>query len=453
MKVKVSNEIIVEDYTPNVEKFCLNNLVIDNPDYYMAEKMGRYLGNIEKEIYLFEKRGNALVLPFGTIKDLWKILDNPDFIVDFPSLMPLKMTGNINLYDYQEKALKMIYSGKNGILEAPCGSGKTQIGLALIKKLGLKALWLTHTKDLLNQSLNRAKEYFKGDFGVITNGKVNIGEDITFATVQTMQKLDLQKYAKEWNVIIVDECHRVAGSPTKVMQFYKVLSNLKARHKYGLSATLHRSDNLIKTTYAVLGDIIYSIPEKEVADKIVKAEHRCVYTGLEESFEYLDTDGTLDYGALMEYVVRNKDRNKLIVEYLKSEPDKYHLILSSRVKHLEELQKLANSCNITSTEIVNAKVTDKKRLEIFNRMRSGELHYLFATYPLAKEGLDIPILDRLHFASPQKDKVVVKQSAGRIERKFGKTKKEPIIYDYVDEKIGYCLMMYKKRKNILKRRN
>lgn len=73
-------------------------------------------------------------------------------------------------------------------------------------------MWLTHTADLLSQSRERAARYMdKSMIGTITEGKVNIGSGITFATVQTMCKLDLAQYRDMWDVIIVDECHRVAG--------------------------------------------------------------------------------------------------------------------------------------------------------------------------------------------------------------------------------------------------
>ena len=91
-----------------------------------------------------------------------------------------------------------------GILQSPCGSGKTQMGIALAAQISRKTLWVTHTQDLLNQSYERAAMYFpKETLGTITGGKVNIGTHITFATVQTLSKLDLQKYKYTWDVIIV----------------------------------------------------------------------------------------------------------------------------------------------------------------------------------------------------------------------------------------------------------
>ena len=64
-------------------------------------------------------------------------------------------------------------------------------------------------------------------------------------------------------------------------------------------------------------------------------------------------------------------------------------------------------------------------------MRTGKKRYLFATYALAKEGLDIPRLDRLYLTTPQKDYAVIVQSVGRIARTF-EGKQLPTAYDYVD---------------------
>lgn len=448
MQTFISNDIVVEDYNIAILKYCQDNLVVNNPEFYLAQAMGRYLGNIQEKLYLYEKRGNKLILPFGTIKNVWDIINKGKCFTNFATPTPLTMQGDIKLYDYQQKAHDILVKSKHGILEAPCGSGKTQIGIALIKSLGQKALWLTHTGDLLNQSMSRAKDYFSGDFGTITDGKVNIGQDITFATVQTMVKLDLSKYANEWNVIIVDECHRVAGTPTRVMQFYKVLSNLKARHKYGLSATLHRADSMIKTTYAMLGDIVHAISDDEVSLRVMKSQHTKIDTGTAPSEAYLDFDGTMNFNGLMSYLMNQEYRNNLIINKLLENKDEFNLVLSTRIEHLKTLQKYANEVGLQTHLVVGA-VDKDKRLEVFDLVRDGKAHIILSTYALAKEGLDIPNLNRLHFALPQKDKAIIKQSAGRIERRTqGKT--DAIIYDYVDEQIGYCLAMYKKRRNILK---
>ena len=434
--------------------YCQKNLVVENPQYYVAEKMGRWVGNIEKYLYLYETNGSNLVLPFGTLDDVWNKYINgkcEEYDLDFATPQALNMVGDIKLYPYQTSAVEGLKSAKNGVLEAPCGSGKTQIGIGLIKALGQKALWVTHTTDLLKQSMERAKQYFDGDFGTITDGKVQIGGDITFATIQTLSKLDLTQYNKEWNVVIVDECHRAAGTPTKVMQFYKVLSHLKARHKYGLSATLDRTDGLIKSVFALLGNIKYAIGSKEVDDKIIRAYHKAIPTDLEEDIEqYCDTDGTMSYTKLIDYITNNNERNELIITNISSKAFGHHLVLSHRVEHLRVLKRLLDALNIKSS-IIYASTPNDQRDFTLDLARSGNLPVLLATYNLAKEGLDIPILDTLHLTTPVKNKAIILQSVGRVERNID-NKPTPEVYDYLDRNIGYCAGMARARKNIINKR-
>lgn len=76
-------------------------------------------------------------------------------------------------------------------------------------------------------------------------------------------------------------------------------------------------------------------------------------------------------------------------------------------------------------------------------MRTGKKKILFASYALAKEGLDIPCLDRLFLTTPQKDYTVITQSIGRIARTFP-GKAEPVCFDYVDN-IQLLVKSYKRR--------
>ena len=70
---------------------------------------------------------------------------------------------------------------------------------------------------------------------------------------------------------------------------------------------------------------------------------------------------------------------------------------------------------------------------------------------LAKEGLDIPRLDRLILASPHRDKATIIQSVGRIERTFDK-KKKAVVFDLVDN-TQFHKNMFKNRKTIYRKNN
>lgn len=104
--------------------------------------------------------------------------------------------------------------------------------------------------------------------------------------------------------------------------------------------------------------------------------------------------------------------------------------------------------------MIDGRMTSKKakadRIQALEDMKAGKKHFLFASFSLAKEGLDIPRLDRLYLATPKKDYAVVTQSIGRIAR-MCEGKEQPVCYDYVDQ-IGFCENQWKRRKPVIGKR-
>lgn len=448
MRVSIGATITVENPSQALNDWCEEHLVIPNPEYAKKVRMHFWVGNTPKTLSLYERRGNALILPFGILRDVQHFLWGHPCTSEFPEPVEIAYGGEVPLYSYQDEAVNVVKECRYGILQSPAGSGKTQMGIALVMRYGRRALWLTHTADLLNQSKARAERYMdKRLIGTITEGKVNIGQGITFATIQTMCRLDLAQYKDLWDVIIVDECHRVAGTPTAMTQFFKVLNSLSARHKYGLSATVHRADGMIPATYALLGHVVHTVPDEAVKDKIMQVGIKPLGTGVKLSRECLNTDGTINYTKLISYLCENKERTHYIGSWIVAEADHPCLILSDRLNHLEALMNTLPRSMREMSVMISGKMTTKKgkaeREQAIEDMRTGRKRYLFATYSLAKEGLDIPCLERLFLTTPQKDYAVITQSIGRIARTH-EGKKPPIAYDFVDD-IGFLVKSYKKR--------
>ena len=446
--ITISNVITIDHPSAELLSWCTKNLKLRNPEYDKKQRMHFWVGGTPEWLYLYEIHGGKLVLPYGTLRNILPMVNTDEIQIKFQTPEKIDYGCEVPLYDYQENAVSEIFLRQSGILHSPAGSGKTQMGIALIAKWGRRALWVTHTSDLLRQSKQRAEQYMDPSLlGTITEGKVNIGKGITFATVQTMCNLDLAQYKDFWDVIIVDECHRVAGTPTAVSQFSKVLNSLAARHKYGLSATVHRSDGLIASTFALLGEVVYTVPTEAVADKIMQVGIYPVPTGIGISRGCLNTDGTLNYTKLINHLCESASRNEVICEYLIKERGKPSLVLSDRLSHLEVLMKMLPADMQKDAVMVSGRMTTKagkaEREQAIADMRSGAKKYLFATYSLAKEGLDIPCLERLYMATPQKDYAVITQSIGRIARTHP-GKHDPICYDFVDD-IQYLVKAYKKR--------
>ena len=449
--MRVSNQIVISPNEPcynTILDYAKTNLTLPNPEYTKRTRMGFWVGNVPKTTNLYETIGGELVLPYGTLRDVLKVCPNIKVENCFNAPITIDYACSVPLYDYQAIAVDEMVKGFYGILQSKAGSGKTQMGISLIAKLQRRALWLTTTKDLLSQSKERAERYMDSSLiGTITEGKVSIGTGITFATVQTMSHLNLSLYKDYWDVVIVDECHRVCGSPTQLSMFSKVLNSLSARHKYGLSATVHRADGMIKATFALIGDVVYTVPDEAIADKVMRVGIKPVGTGIPISRACLNTDGTLNYTKLINYLCENDARNDVIHECLVAESDKPCLILSDRLEHLSSMMSVLPLRMRDKAVMISGKMTSKKgkaeREQALEDMRTGKKKYLFATYSLAKEGLDIPCLERLFLTTPQSDYAVITQSIGRIARTF-EGKADPIAYDFVDN-IGYLQKRFKKR--------
>lgn len=452
MKFYVGSKILVEDYNSDLYKWCEDNLVIDNPEFIKKERLGLWTGGTVRKIYLYERTGSSILIPFGCVNQLRKQFFEFPFYSRISSKKGFKYNSCISLYDYQEKAIQEALKAKNGIIVAPCGSGKTQIGLEIISRLGAKTLWLTHTQDLLNQSMSRAKSVFDSwGYGTITGGKVDIGESITFATVQTMSKLDLSEYRDMWDCIIVDECHRCIGSPTRAMQFYKVLSQISCRYKFGLTATPKRSDGLEKSMFALIGNIIHEVPldaVKSTTCPVFVDVVRSPYTPDPDKITL--GDGTINYASLINDMINDQERFEMIVYFIDNlESGSPILVLANRVEYLERLTNACNKKAVCLSSMGNSKAAKAERKNALQKLNSCELDVVFATYQLAKEGLDVPNLRYVIFATPEKDATTVAQAAGRVGRK-AEGKEQGTVIDFVDN-FGMFYGWYKKRRAVYKK--
>lgn len=462
MQVEIGKELRITNPNCRVMDYIKKNLVFTNPEYLANARMHYSNYKTPRKITLFRTiQGNDVdvIIPYGCLHEIFKLSDIDTLYTNILNPNPIHIDYNphdLKLRPYQSEAIIALEKKGFGILHAPAGCGKTQIALGLIFSLQRRTLWITHTHELLVQSKSRALQFIDESLvGTIEGGKVDIGKGITFAVVNTLNNLDLDFYKDYFDVIIVDECHRVAGNASRVTMFSHVLNSLGARHKYGLTATPHRADGLISTTYALIGMIICEIPKEVVSDYIMAVSIVPCETGIELDDSALNNDGTINYCKLITFLSQEHTRNALIVDDLIQNSNHFCLILSDRIKHLTTLRNSLPKKLKDESALINGTMTSKANKILRERyiedIRTGKLHYLFATYKLAKEGLDIPRLNRLFMATPKKDEAIIIQSIGRIDRKF-QDKTDPIVYDYVDN-IPYLKRLFKARKRFYNKEN
>lgn len=453
MRMIVNNAITVQEPTDSMRKWCANRLTTNNPDYIKKEALGKWTGNIPRTLQLYDVVGNELVLPFGCLRTLFRILQNKvEWVNEVHTAQYVPYASDIKPYPYQEEAITACLRARNGVLVMPCGSGKTQCGLEIIARLGGRALWLTHTQDLLNQSKKRAESLLRcGRFGTITAGKVDIGETITFATVQTMCKLDLAKYRDAFDVIICDECQHAAGSPTRVTQFYKVMSNLSARYKFGLTATPKRADGLEVAMFALLGGIIHEVSREAVAANTCEVRINTFDTGWEPEYDcVLNGDGTIDYNRVVEAMTHDQERFDFVLNEIKSLPvGAPILVLANRVDYLKRMSEAYDGVSLCISGSGNNKKAKEDRKKALQQLNDGNIDCLFASYKLSAEGLDVPNLRYIVFATPEKDETTVIQSVGRVGR-AAHGKEYGTVIDFVDD-FGMYRSWAKKRAGFYKK--
>ena len=476
MKVIVSNIIQIENPSENIIKWAKTNLTFKNPEYSQKVKLGLWTGGTPKYLTLYNIVDNNLYLPVGCYEDLVNTfgMKEPALNYDLRSEVNVNIDTSMKLRDYQVPAItpfvSRFHSHTNGLIIMPCGLGKTNVALYIAYKLHQKTLFITHTLDLVNQAHTRCLSNLHCKTSLITEGKVDLSGDIVFATVQTLVK-NLDKISPDtFGLLVVDEIHRMTANTTSVGMFRECVEYFSATYKVGLTATLHRSDGLESCIPKIIGNVLYEIKDEDkdyvgyldgrevirfdksefqVPAKVnfIKTNFSLSTTdhyGIVHYKDVFDKSGmTISFAKLMNEICSDEDRNKLIIDCVNNSKGS-SLILSDRVSQLEYLQKyIPNSVVITGT-------TKKSvRQQALKDVEEGRVRCLIASYKIAKEGLDLPILENLFLASPIKDDAIVVQSIGRIQRICG-DKSIANVYDFVDSEVSTLQRFYYKRKNIYK---
>ena len=452
-----------------MKKFIAEQLTIPNPEYITRVKMNLYLGRTPKNLKYYEEDGDTIIVPYGFLQSIYIYMLN---CVDLTTVemrtilnrdKKADWSGNTIIpRDYQRVAVNAMLYHKFGILKSPCSSGKTIMGHLIAMGTGMRTLWLTHTKELLNQSKAVGEMVLgKGDrVGTITDGKVNIGSVITYATVQTMFKVDPSVYRNEFNCVIVDECHRITTKKA-TSQFSYVVNNIAAEYKYGLSATPETHDGYGKTVMFNLGSIKHSIDKEDLEEvgTVMPVKICPVFTKWEYPEDALRPDGTVDFQRATKCLMCDENRNGRIVGLIGNAPT---LILSNSIDHLCHIanclapDQQKKACLIATkhdpdilTADIECKHTDKARAEYIEMVRTGKKDIMFSTYQLAKEGLNIPRLEQVIMAFPAVEENIITQVIGRVARTCD-GKNNAICYDMVDS-TGYFIKKWKARVKLYKR--
>ena len=297
---------------------------------------------------------------------------------------------------------------KCGLLELYCGFGKTCIALYLISKLRKKTLIIVHKSFLMNQWIERIKQFLpEAKVGIIQGETIDVeGKDIVLGMLQS---ISMKEYPcslfQQFGFTVIDETHHISAEV-----FSRSLFKIVTLYMLGLSATMNRKDGLTRVFKMFLGEVVYKKERKNnnVTIKAIKYENN----DEEYSSDILNYRKQIFYAKMInklcEFNRRSEFILKVLTDILTEREGQQIMILAHNKSLLKYFYDAIKYRNLATVGYYIGGMKDKD-LKI-----SETKQVVIATYAMAAEGLDIKTLTTLILATPKTD---VTQAVGRILRK------------------------------------
>jgi len=417
--------------------FLKEELNFANSEFFIKKKSGKNTFGTERYFKFVEETENEIIIPRGFIGKLLRFCKEQSLEFDFQDNRKLKeeipFSFNANLRSHQEKVIETVSKKDFGVIVAPPGSGKTIMGLKIIAEKKQPALIVVHRKQLLEQWKERIQAFLgipKHEIGIVGQGKTKIGKQITIATIQSLPK-QIKEIHNQFGTTLVDECHHIPAET-----FRNTIEKLSTFYLYGLTATPFRKYNDDKLIFAFLGDVISEIQSNEI-ENFKHAQIIVRNTDLGVPFN----SKTDNFETLSKILVHDSERNKLILDDIKTEISKGKriAIITERKEHIDTLYLFLKQ----SYEVVTLSGDDSEnnRKAKWQTLQQGNFQVLITTGQYFGEGSDLSNISSLFLVYPFSFKGKLIQYIGRVQR----SEINPTIYDYRDIKIDYLNKLFLKR--------
>lgn len=328
----------------------------------------------------------------------------------------------LTLRPYQAAAVQNLRLALAGgvvrqILCSPTGSGKTEIGMALVKGAQAKrkrVAFLCNRVHLVEQTSRRFNR--SGIVhGIIQGANTSRAyENVLVASIQTVARRGLP----EVDLIIIDEAHTVAGS----REYRAVIAAAQGVPVIGLSATPYAKG--LGKNYDELGGALFeqmvvaaTIPEL-IADGFlvdcdVYAPSEPDMAGIKQS---RNAFGDMDYSDAD--VGRATDKPELVgdivTHWLKLAKGTPTVCFASNIAHSKHIVDRFRAAGVAA-EHIDCYTEEDERQAILLRIETGETTVISNVGILA-EGWDFPACRTLILARPTRSLIRYIQMAGRVLR-------------------------------------
>ena len=365
-------------------------------------------------------------------------------VADVEALPPELLTlirekGWKDLTEIQKKAFKPIIEGKNVLIMAPTGYGKTEAAMLPIFKTmieekpePLAVLYITPLKSLINDLKNRI-EWWAERLGFVVarkHGDVSASERSSrlrrvphvLLTTPEGFKIDMdwasqfRKYYKNVRWVIVDEAHELVGSKRGV-QLSLLLERLKAYtgrdfQRIALSATVGDPE--------VTAKLLFGSSKRPTEIVRTKARRR-VELVVDDIGDTKEEENFWQRSA--QKILEHVEPPTLVFVNTRYAAERLH----------EELSKVED----LRVEVHHSSISKEIRQEIERRLKEGEIDIVIATKTL-ELGIDISNLKKVILFKPPGSVASLLQRVGRAGHKLGDVSRGVIITtDSIEALDGY----------------
>ena len=441
VKVRIDSHLRVRkaDLPPGHEVAIKQRLTIPNGARLAAIKRKQWgAHDMAESIFLYRDEGPVLVMPRGFAAELRAGLESTGHKISWndqtaaPSLPLLELIHQgPTLHPDQELACRAILNHRQGILQAPTGSGKTVVVLEAWRRSGVPGLILVEKAGLAKQWRERAREHLGIETGMIGEGEWD-EKPLTIAMMQTLHRREINEiWWRRRGFVAADECHHLVAET-----YSAVVSQVCSRWFVGVTATPLEGEWTQPLLTRSLGPIIHI-----TSDEVLRKSGRKVaplIKRVETGFRWEPQD------ARDENLIDTKVIYRRIIAALKTDEARVLRIAQKIAAQPAECAQLVTAKQLSYLDLLAAALEQEGyggEIYMMRGSESGDRRdqiarladeggcVIFAT--VADEGVDIPRLDRLHLTWPGKLERDLQQKIGRVLR-VHPDKRETIVFDYVD---------------------
>ncbi|MBM3500851.1 MAG: helicase, partial [Armatimonadetes bacterium] len=297
------------------------------------------------------------------------------------------------LRDYQIDAVAAFHAGGSerggsGVIVMPCGAGKTMVGMGAMAALQTWTLVISTNTVAVRQWIDELadKTTLTPDLiGEYTGDKKEV-RPVTITTYQCMtwrpsKKSDFPhlKLMTEhnWGLIIYDEVHLL---PAPV---FRATSDIQARRRLGLTATLIREDGRESDVFALIGPKRHDVPWKDLEKQGWIAQAVCyeirVPMPRDQRVEYSVSPRGVQYRLAAE----NPAKMSLLLELLERHREDQVLVIGQYLSQLHAIARMVKA------PLITGRTPNPERRRLYDLFRRGELKALVVS-KVANFAIDLP---------------------------------------------------------------